>query len=106
MFQDMHDGVLRKQVKINIKCVNKWLRGVVSFAWQPTSQLSAKGVSILRFNMTINSYPYTYKAGNSCLKKVLCKVWGKKTGHFLRSVAHQISILALKFIKRGPNKMS
>ena len=34
------------------------------------------------------------------------KVWGKKTGHFHRSVAHQISILALKLIKRGPNKMS
>ena len=30
----------------------------------------------------------------------------KKTRHFLRSVAHQISILALKLIKRGPNKMS
>ena len=34
------------------------------------------------------------------------KVWGKKTAHFLRSVAHQISILELKLIKRGPNKMS
>ena len=30
----------------------------------------------------------------------------KKTRYFLRSVAHQISILALKLIKRGPNKMS
>ena len=34
------------------------------------------------------------------------KVWGKKTGHLLCSVAHQISILELKLIKRGPNKMS
>ena len=34
------------------------------------------------------------------------KVWGKKTAHFLRSVAHQISILELKLIKRGPNEMS
>ena len=30
----------------------------------------------------------------------------KKTGHFLHSVAHQTSILALKLIKRGPNEMS
>ena len=30
----------------------------------------------------------------------------KKTGHFLRSIAHQISILELKLIKRGPNEMS
>ena len=38
-------------------------------------------------------------------KYPLTKVWGKKTGHFLCSVAHQISILALKLIKRGPNEM-
>ena len=30
----------------------------------------------------------------------------KKTGHVLRSIAHQISILELKLIKRGPNEMS
>ena len=30
----------------------------------------------------------------------------KKTRHFLCSVAHQISILALKLIKKGPNEMS
>ena len=30
----------------------------------------------------------------------------KNPGHILRSVAHQISILELKLIKRGPNKMS
>ena len=34
------------------------------------------------------------------------KSGAKKTGHFYPSVAHQISILALKFIKRGPNEMS
>ena len=34
------------------------------------------------------------------------KSGAKKTGHFLRSVAHQISTLELKLIKRGPNKMS
>ena len=40
------------------------------------------------------------------LSQLSGKVWGKKTGHFLRSIAHQISILELKLIKRGPNEMS
>ena len=69
-------------------------------------------ISIFLFSLEM-SWPHwevtntKKKLGHSlqlCL--VLIKSGAKKTGHILRSVVHQISILELKLIKRGPNKMS